>query len=302
MRSDVLAVLCSDIHLCHAVPTARSDEPDWYEAMGRILDQLSKLAQDVQAPILCSGDVFDRWNSPPELINFAIERLPVMQAVPGQHDLPHHSLEEIKRSAFWTLVEAGKLNCCLDGYVVMPSTPRVRVYSFPWGVEPCSQDDDPDQVVVALCHRYVWRRGRGYPGAPPAALVGNIKARGYDAMVFGDNHQSFDVRLNPSCKTFVVNPGCLIPRRRDERTQGSNVYLLKKDRSVERVQLDNSEDWWLAEEEEQRTDSVDLSGFIEELRSLESDGLDFESAVHRYCEQHRVDSKVRDLIRQAMEV
>lgn len=98
----VIAVLCSDIHLCHTCPPARSNEPNWYDAMARTLDELAGIASHYYVPILCAGDVFDRWNSPPELINFAIKHLPPMHCIPGQHDLPNHSLEDIRRSAYST--------------------------------------------------------------------------------------------------------------------------------------------------------------------------------------------------------
>ena len=41
----VLAILCSDIHLSHNAPVARSAEPDWYIAMKRPLDEIADLAK-----------------------------------------------------------------------------------------------------------------------------------------------------------------------------------------------------------------------------------------------------------------
>ena len=101
MKKKPVALVCSDIHLCHTRPTSRSAEPDWYEAMARRLHQVDEIASYQQVPVLCAGDVFDRWNSPPELINFAIKNMPPMWAVPGQHDLPHHRLDEVHRSGLW---------------------------------------------------------------------------------------------------------------------------------------------------------------------------------------------------------
>ena len=112
----VIALLVGDIHLSAKAPLCRAKEPDWFEAMARPLMELVDLQKQIGKesdgipPILCAGDVFDRWNSPPELINFALEYLPPqMYSIPGQHDLPNHNYNEIDRSAYWTLVAANKI-------------------------------------------------------------------------------------------------------------------------------------------------------------------------------------------------
>jgi len=129
--SNVIAILCSDIHLCHTPPVARSAEPDWYVAMERQLDELRAVAEQHGAPIVCAGDIFDRWNSPPELINFAIQSSPKMHSIPGQHDLPHHRYEDMQRSAYWTLVAAGVLTDL--GTVPKVVSNWLAVHPFPWG-------------------------------------------------------------------------------------------------------------------------------------------------------------------------
>src|SRR4051812_12555947 len=68
----VNSLWCSDIHLSHKPPIARSAEPCWYSAMQRQLDELRSVALELDVPIFVAGDIFDRWNPPPELINFAI--------------------------------------------------------------------------------------------------------------------------------------------------------------------------------------------------------------------------------------
>lgn len=296
----VVAILCSDIHLCHSCPPARAAEPNWYEAMGRVLDQVRQLAEDHNAPILCAGDVFDRWNSPPELINFAIRRMPHMFAVPGQHDLPHHSLEDIRRSAFWTLVEMETISYQkADGFCVIPT---MRIFPFPWGKELTSQDEGDEGIIkVALCHRYVWCRGSGYPGASKEGLVGNLGVRGYDVMVFGDNHQTFETVISPTNRTLVVNPGCLIRRKQDERQDKPSVYCLLDDATVERIQLDTSQDRWTDPDESASEPWEGMQDFVDELRNLDADSLDFEQAINLYCTSHNVNGRVQRFILESME-
>lgn len=52
-----LALLIADVHLSWRPPIARSAEPDWPEAMARILRQVADLAAEHRCPILCAGDV-----------------------------------------------------------------------------------------------------------------------------------------------------------------------------------------------------------------------------------------------------
>ncbi len=304
MSSKVIAVLCSDIHLCHTCPPARSAEPNWYDAMGRVLDQLQSIAHEHQVPILCAGDVFDKWNSLPELINFAIGRLPEMIAIPGQHDLPHHALEEIERSAFWTLVAAEVVRTNCEAGII--SNYGMNISLFPWGIDIAPQNKDSNhskKINVALRHKFVWKRGKGYPGALEESLASNIpNLDNYDVAVFGDNHQAFDCAYKPQSKTVVVNPGCLIPRKQDERYFKPTVYLLMDDGSVELHHLDTSEDKWT--DDDVFDAEVELAGmecFLSELRNLDADSLDFEQAVKQYCDTYEISEQTKSLLFDSME-
>lgn len=306
--SRVIAVLCSDIHLCHQCPTARSAEPDWYAAMQRPLDELRAVAEYHVAPIICAGDVFDHWNSPPELINFAIRHLPNMYAVPGQHDLPNHRLDELRRSAYWTLVEAGvieqigRAGTYLGSDLFVP----LSIYPFPWGSEllPITRMR-ADQAVVhlAVVHRYLWiNKHTKYPDAPADRRLSSIadSLQGYDAAVFGDNHIGFQASAG-GCQ--VANCGCMIPRKQDERGNRPRVYLLHDDGSLKPHYLDTSKDLWIDPDTSDGAD-VDLPGmgqFIDDLRGLQADSLDFRDAVRRYIADAGVGPRVAEILLEAIE-
>ncbi len=107
----VIAILTSDWHLSHKPPIARVEEPDWYAAMERTVTQVVELQNKYDCPLVIAGDLFDKWNPPPQLINFALDELGSLTmravAVPGQHDLPFHSYDHVESSAYWAL-ELGK--------------------------------------------------------------------------------------------------------------------------------------------------------------------------------------------------
>ena len=298
--SDVIAILCADIHLSHKPPVARSAEKSWYAAMRRPLDELSGLAEKHGVSVICAGDVFDRWASCPELINFALEHLPEMYVVPGQHDLPNHNYEEKERSAYWTLVKAGMIDTLDDEGVCIEG---IDLAGFPWGFSILSIDPAENRLLVAVIHRFIYRKGKdGYPGAPVEQEVAGYRKEleGYDVAVFGDNHKGFLSKVG-DCTVF--NCGTMMRRKIDEVDYKPMVGLLRSDGTVEPYFLDCSEDKFMSADKLRVADAagLDLSKFMSELESLGGDELDFRSVVDEYLDRKAVDQGVRKAVLQAME-
>ena len=301
--SRVVAILCSDLHLSHTAPLARSSEPDWYEAMGRPLAELRGLQKQHGCPVICAGDVFDRWNSPPELINFAIKHVPKMYAIPGQHDLPHHRLEDIKRSAYWTLVEAGVIREIPPHRFTVINQDELVLCGFPWGIDVAKRTQklsNREPLYVAVIHQYVWKLGSSYLDAPKGAHLSRFEKQleGYDVAVFGDNHKGF-MAGTPNCTVF--NCGTFMRRKADEINYKPQVGLLHADGTVEPYHLDTSRDKIEVIEKTTANDELDITAFLEELNGLGGDSLDFETAIKRYVEKHGVTKPVREVIQQALE-
>ncbi len=294
----VIAILCADIHLSPKAPIWRSAEDDWFAAMQRPLDELTVLQLKYGCPILCAGDIFDKWNSPPELINFALEYLPKnMYCIPGQHDLPDHNYEEIKRSAYWTLVKAKKIkNISLSK---IQGFSEMLVYGFPFGekLTPAKKDDRPQ---IALIHEYAWVVGRCFPGAPEENRIKKqISDLGYDVIVYGDNHFSFSgVSKNMS----FFNCGCLMRRKSDEKQYAPQVGLLLESGKVKQHFLDISKDKYLDTiDDTTAVEELDIGEFLEELKKLGDTSLEFLEAVERFFKQHKTLKAVREILRKAGE-
>lgn len=300
---DVIAILCSDIHLSLKPPIARSVEPDWLKAMDRQLKQLRQLQKKYDCPVVCAGDVFDRWNSSPELINFALDKLPHLYAVPGQHDLPNHNWSELKRSAYWTLVEAGKITH-LDGRW---GDENLILYGFGWEQEitPVPKEDRKDKrVKLGVIHRYCWSKpSTCYKGAPDDRQISKMlkSLKGYDATVFGDNHIHW-------CwdDEAIINCGSFFRRKIDEIRHQPVVGLLWKDSSgciTQPVRLDCAEDKYIDVEEglELLERGLDLTELVDDLKSLGNGSLDFIESLFQYLEKNGITKSVRRIITQAME-
>lgn len=305
MSKNVIALLCSDIHLSHNAPVARSAEPNWYSAMKRPLDEIADLAKAHDAPIICAGDVFDRWNSPPELINFAIDYLPNCMAIPGQHDLPNHRLDEIHKSAFNTLVKAHKIYH-LQKWEFFQSD-KLSISAFAWGEEilPHDQDRQPenDRIQLAVIHHYLYtNRSNSYHGVSIQDHTSKFrdKLKGYDAAVFGDNHIGFSATIG---KCNVMNTGTLLRRKIDEINYKPQVGLLHEDGSITPHFLDTSEDKFIDIEEAREKEQleIDADEFLKELKGLGSDSLDFRHAVNTHMGREEVNPEVRTLVTESLE-
>lgn len=296
----IVGVFCSDIHLSHRPPVARSVEDDWYEAMGRQLDELRRVGVENEVPIFIAGDIFDRWNPPPELINFAIRRLPKCYAIPGQHDLPFHSLQDIRKSAYWTLVEAGVITN-LEGGGNAHCVGSLVIHAFPWGtpLAPCPTEHlSALGMNVALVHMYLWKKNRGYPGAPKEKLFSNLRPilSTYDSVFVGDNHIRWRYRS-------TINCGGFFRRKSDEVESQPAVYLLRSDGFIEERNLDVTRDKFLSKTELDRfeKEARKCGGFVEELSSLEEDAIDFKEAMGRFMDENRVSKGVREWVVKSME-
>lgn len=294
----VRAILCSDMHLSHTAPVGRSAEPNWYDAQARMLDQLRALQEEHDVPIICAGDVFDRWNPPPSLINFAIRYMPPMWSIPGQHDLPNHRYDLVHNSAYWTLVESHVLR---NLYGAVPLTPGLEIIARPWE---CKWDEPPPEKDIRrllVTHSYIHKKAHGYHGAPEDQKVSGYadRLKPYDVAHFGDNHSPFQAKCN-GCQ--VVNTGTMMQRKRDERAYAVGVNLLLYDEqlddiSIQRHYFDTSEDVWVEEVE-----ALPVKGHQIDLLDLEAgETLDYRQAVKGAIETGDLRAPVVDLLRSSID-
>lgn len=305
LRQRVLAILCSDIHLSHKPPLARSAEPDWYAAMRRQLEELAELKESqTDISIVYAGDIFDKWNSPPELINFAIEWLPDGWAVAGQHDCPLHSQKDMSKSAYWTLV-MGDILFHLSGYTYDNG---LYLEGFSWGQAlkspmPIREHEVTQEfsksLRVAVIHKYCWQ-----PKHNPAqsekgyAVALTQQLKGFDVAVFGDNHSGF---INNETSPAIINCGTFFRRRIDERDYRPMVGLLLDTGRIVPYYMDVSQDKFIEEADAKyELKHAGFADFVEELERLESDGLDFVDALKRALTT-KVSKGARKLVLEALE-
>lgn len=295
-----IAIAISDLHLSLTPPACRADK-DWMETQADYLQQVHMLTCDGDLPVLCAGDVFDRWNPTPELIHFALEHLPSQTiAVPGQHDLPNHRMEEMRRSGYGVLEKAGRLRD-LSGRSL--EFEDFWAHGFAWGhkIVPSNKKSYlQNKLHIVLIHQYVWIEGAEYPGAPREAHADRLakQLKGYDVAVFGDNHKNFLCKLKTG--VTVLNVGGFIRRKSDERSYAPRVGVIYDDGSVVRHRLDTSGDEFHDNPDEQPETVLNMRAFVEDLKSLGEQGLNFQEEVRRFLRKNPLSPEVEQMVLESL--
>ena len=311
--TETIAILCSDIHFSRNPPAARSSEPDWYKAMGRQWDEVYEISNNGQLPIIIAGDIFDRWNSPPELINFVIDVFSPFAdvlAIPGQHDLPNHVYEERYRSAYGTLERAGAIrnldNC--NG-VALNDNADAWLFPFPWGleIEGVEKEDPPPPAKVAVCHSFICFEA-SFPGSEEQTVEKYLpKLKGYDVAVFGDNHRGFkywaeDSDTKEQIGLTILNCGTFYRRHSTEIDYKPMVGLLQSDGTIKTHYLDVSQDEFLSKSDlkDKIEETAEFRELMDELKQLGPDSLDFRQALRCYMERQDTDPVVREVVNEIL--
>ena len=299
-----MAIFVSDLHLSHTPPIWRSCEEDWYAIQERALKELREIKNANACPIFCAGDVFDKWNSPPELINFALQHLPPMYAIPGQHDLPNHNLKEIHKSAYWTLVKTGRIVSMADEALTLTSEMMIHGFSFGRKVRKVKSPERNWKCKhIALIHQYNWVPKASYEKAPKKQRVTKKRKEfgGYDIVVCGDNHIAFEKMIG---KTLFWNCGGFMRRHSDEIKHRPRVGLLMEDGTMKNHKLKSyrSDKHISVDPKSNKEADMDLTELGNELLKLNDSRFDFTVAVNRYMQKYNVRREVMEIIMKSIGV
>lgn len=305
-KKDVIGIFLSDVHLSHRAPAARENEPDWYECMRRQLKEVRELQKKHECSVIIAGDIFDRPDPPPELINFAIQEMPNCYAVAGQHDLFYHNMDNIHKTAYWTLVEAMRivpLGLKMNLGASPPNT-RIQLYGFNWNERIANRSQRSKLVPrIAVVHKYIWSSKRNsHPHASEEHYVTSFreKLKGYDVAFFGDNHKPFQSN-DMGCQ--IINCGAFMRRKADEQ-DSPRVYLLDKYLNIDTYFLKSCENDIVSIPEhsgESESLSKETKEFLRQITEMKSKDLDFVEATMAILKSKSVNKEVEELVMSCLE-
>lgn len=306
---DIIGIALADIHLCLKPPIWRSTEPIWFAAMLEPLLQVMELQIKLKCPAIIAGDIFDHWNTPAEVINAFLKFIPEGYAIPGQHDLPLHSYDDIGKSAYYNLCLHDRIQNMLPGARIVLDD--MVLYGFPFGyeIESCERyKGNKHKLHIAIAHEYKFILNHSYKTVTVGHMLGRGKFRiidnkwnGYDIVIYGDNHHGWSGKI-PKCKTTFFNCGSLMRRRSDQKDYKPQIGLIYKDGSVKPWKLDISKDKYLKTlDTKGKKELLDMEDFLDELSKLGDSALDFTEAMKRFNRENKTGLKIRNIITKAME-
>ena len=299
------AIITADIHLRDDQPTCRTDV--YWEEQERKILWLSALQVKYGCPILDAGDIFQRWNPSLYLVQWALNHLPDgMITVPGNHDLPAHSLDFYSKCGLSVLEAAGKVqvlekassNNLVSLHYENIKTPygvHVMLFGYPWGIEPVACNSSP-QRRVALCHYMTYMGRAPFPGCKdPGADLLLRKLSGYDLIITGHNHKTFVLERDGR---ILVNPGSFTRHKSDQADHKPCVFLwYAKDNRVEQVFVPivegviSREHLEVVEQKDQR-----IEAFVSKLNENVDIGLSFEDNLENLIASSRVRKATQTMV------
>jgi len=316
-RRSADAILVADLHLTESTPVSRTD--DYIQAQANKLTFLRSLsAENNNCPILCAGDLFDHWKASPWLCSWAFNYLPTpMITIPGNHDLPMHSIEYYDKSALALLETVStetdfrvlrhpqgvKIN---DLYIV--GTPFNKLEQF---------DPDKDKKAresittfkganrrVLLLHELVWERQRPlWAGNTHLGQELLDRFGGYfDLIVSGDNHESFVCQDNTT-KSILVNPGSMMRSTADQEDFKPKCYLYyARTNKVTPVEFPIERGVLNTEHLDKKKERDDrITAYIERMSKDWEIGLSFRKNLQAFFAENNVPQKVREVVWQHLE-
>ncbi len=304
------AILTSDLHLTDKTPVARID--DYILAQRRKLLFLSDLsAKNGYCPVLCSGDIFDYWKASPWLLGFAYEYLPrPFICIPGQHDLPMHSLEQFDRSALGLLA-------AVDDNIHVITNPKNPIFTkmdlwvvgFPFGVNKQSATGciNPHVIfkrMIVMSHELVWQKedkptwAHNIGASPVSQLLHEFED--CDLILTGDNHKNF---TEAEDGTLLVNPGSMMRATADQENTQPQCYLyFADDNSVQAV------DYPIEKGVHQR-DHLDrvaerdnrIAAYIERINTDWKLGVSFRNNLESFFNENKTAPPIKEIVYTALD-
>ena len=296
------AILTADIHIREDAPLCRTD--DFWETQIRKILFLKQQQEKYKCPVFIAGDIFDHWKPSPFLLGWVLENLPdSIIAIPGQHDLPQHSIDMINKSGIFVLAAAGKIQVLLEGQSIIINS-DTEIYGFPFGSKLDIAEDKRAKHKthrVAMCHELTWKDKMPYPGCTNRNASSFLrKMSGFSLVLVGDNHQTFTHEEN---NRILVSPGSFMRTTAAQIEHRPCIYLwFAKDNKIEPLYLPIEEGVVTREHiehSEERDRRVDA--FLTRLKDDIELKLSFRANLESYMKLNDVRGAVQAIVWRALD-
>lgn len=295
-------ICTADWHIRATKPRCRIDE-DWIQTQRQALDQIVKISKDKKAPVMVVGDLFHSNSDVSfeciQMVQQMADELGELYILAGNHDLPYHSSENIEKSAIGVLFNSQNIFMIADWF---------EKYHFNTGgkfLYSASNFDEQDytNAKVVFKHTLVFPDAKSIPPNCDGTTAKELLEEFPNAewIFCGDYHHNFHYQKNGR---HVVNSGCLLRQASDFKDYQCGVYFCDTDKNiVEFIPIIDSEqlidDSYILQENE-REERID--NFVQKLKDTESVSLDFLANVESALQSNELESDLKEVIEELLEV
>lgn len=288
-------LLTADWHLRQARPRCRLDE-DWVETQMQQIRRIGLIAAKENVPVVVTGDVFHHPRVATEVVNRLIDELKQFKDgvyfLAGNHDLPYHSLDNLKQSSIGTLLHR------------FPDIGKMwKDFGFACTWAHFGNDLKGVQGTPRFIHRLVWPSAESRPqiadkdiGQTAEELLEEFPD---NPVIFtGDYHHAFHFEKDGR---HVINPGCINIQASDMigYQPGVDLVDLRNGISVERIPL--PEDGSLVTDSHIQADKerdTRIDALVEKVSEGQGVSLDFASNVQ--AKLPKISKAAADLVESIM--
>lgn len=213
-------VITGDWHLRDDLPVCRNDS-DWFGVQKDAVHFVFTYAKKIGANVAIDGDICHRSHIHPSLITMFLQEAAEFGGnifiIPGQHDLPYHSMEYVDRSSFGNLRaamamrESNIMDAGDRGLTIPFGKLEERVYE--------------DNTEFLFLHQLTFASPADMPPTDEGVLADDLLDRfpNISYICLGDNHRHFVVQRGDR---YVINPGCLLRQSADLIDYEPGFYVL----------------------------------------------------------------------------
>jgi DNA repair exonuclease SbcCD nuclease subunit len=302
-------IYAADIHIRSNIPKCRID--DFLEAQEYKLWFLFKQSEKYNCPIIIGGDLGHKPEWKNWLLSVFIQLCKKhdqpIYVIPGQHDLPFHNIYQWKQSALAVLHFTKKIIVLIYKPVTIND---IQIIPCCYGQKIPSTYSVPfDKIIkrnILVTHRMIINKPL-WPGQLAQTGIDLLhKYPSYDAILSGDNHQSFIFRDD---NRLLVNAGSFMRTTTEQINHKPKIYLYySKQNTVSPIYLPieknviNTEH--IAENNDREKRIQSYINYIDNLKNKKkySVVLSFKRNIENYLNKSKHHKSVKKLVRKHTEI
>ncbi|MFA5397362.1 MAG: metallophosphoesterase [Methanogenium sp.] len=292
-----LFITTADMHLRVTNPAERID--NYQESMINKLVQIKILQQELDVPVLDSGDVFNGWKSTPATECMAFDYLPQnFYTIPGNHEIPFHNMNYLDESSLMVLSKASRISI----KSMFSDLGKFMLCAVPYGMDfefPDDIDLDGKGHLVLITHLMVTKE--------KDARFDHITAKNmlkkypkFSVILTGHNHQTFVEEYDDR---LLINNGSLMRSSIDQLDHKPCIHIVYDDLSWERSYLDVApvdKVFNLAHVEMKKKSEEKIENFVSKLKNEYEVGVSFADNIKNYLASNKIRDGVKEVITRAI--